>query len=561
MSLRDYLDVLRHNWFVVLVLGALFAGGAYAYAASLPPVYQASASLYVSVPGGSSVGELVQLSNYARSRIDSYAELATKPYVLDPVIERLGLTQSATSLRGSVSVTRTLNTEILDVRAKSSDPERAADLANAVSEELALAVDRLEGVEGVEGVAASVRLTVIAEAQVPRFPIEPSKRLYAMTGLMVGLALAVAIALLRAVLETRVRSVRDVRRVTDAAVLSSIRYDRRGARDQLTMRTEPLGDRAEAYRRLRTNLRFLNLPGPCRRILVTSSVPTEGKTTTSLNLAIAMAEGNQRILLIDADLRKPAVAKYLGLEGAAGLTTVLIGEAAAEDVIQPWGDCLDVLAAGQLPPNPSEILDSEAMGELLDELAEDYDVILIDSPPLVPVTDAAVLSRFVDGTLVVVGCQTVRRSQLEEALGALQAVGARVLGLVLNQISTKEIGTTYVYGHRAGRRRWGRRRRRATAHRVVAPARLDPKAEPSVPVERRAERADETAARTGTSPAAPEATVATEAAREAAVEQAPEVVGERADPPVGLGPEPAAERTDLMTVEHAEDTQHVGERA
>ena len=466
MSLSDYLGMLRHNWFLIVALGVLGAGGAYAYAASLSPVYQATASLYVSVPGGESVGELVQGATYARGRIDSYAELATKPYVLDPVIAELGLDRSASSLRGDVSVTRTLDTEILDVRAKSTDPARAASLANAVSLQLARAVTELETVAGDTG--PSVRLTVIAEATEPRFPVEPSKRLYAATGLILGIALGVGIALMRAVLETRVRSVRDVRRVTDAAVLSSIRYDRRSGKDPLTVKSNPLGDRAEAYRRLRTNLRFLNLPEPSARIAVTSSVPQEGKTTTAINLAIAMAEGASRILLIDADLRRPAVSRYLGLEGAAGLTTVLIGEATAADVIQPWGDSLDVLAAGQLPPNPSEILDSDEMGRLLDGLSQHYDVILLDTPPLVPVTDAAALSRFVDGTLMVVGCQTVRRSQLDEALGALETVGARVLGLVLNQVSSKEIGTTYVYGHKAGQRRpWNRKaRRRSHGHRT-----------------------------------------------------------------------------------------------
>lgn len=473
MSLNDYVGMLRHNWFLVLLLGLLGAGGAYAYASSLPPVYQATASLYVSVPGGESVGELVQGATYARGRIDSYAELATKPYVLEPVIEELGLDRSAASLRGDVTVTRTLNTEILDVRAKSTNPARAALIANAVSLELARAVVDLETVSGDTG--PSVRLTVIAEATEPRFPIEPSKRLYAVAGLALGLALGVGIALMRAVLETRVHSVRDVRRVTDAAVLSSIRFDRRSVKDPLTMRSNPLGDRAEAFRRLRTNLRFLNLPEPSARIAVTSSVPQEGKTTTTINLAIAMAEGGSRVLLIDADLRKPAVSRYLGLEGAAGLTTVLIGEVAASDVIQPWGESLDVLAAGQLPPNPSEILDSEEMGRLLDDVSQHYDVILLDTPPLVPVTDAAALSRFVDGTLVVVGCQKVRRHQLDESLGALEAVGARVLGLVLNQVSSKELGTTYVYGHKTERRRpFGRSRGRASGHRAEsAPAHPD----------------------------------------------------------------------------------------
>jgi capsular exopolysaccharide synthesis family protein len=235
-----------------------------------------------------------------------------------------------------------------------------------------------------------------------------------------------------------------------------------------------LGDQAEAYRRLRTNLRFLNLAGPSRSIMITSAVPGEGKSTTAINLAVAMAEGSSRILLIDADLRRPSAARYLGLEGAVGLTTVLIGEAAVEDVIQSWGGSIDVLPAGQIPPNPSELLDSAAMSGLLRRLGASYDTILLDTSPLLPVTDAAALSRFVDGALLVVGCQTVHRNQVADALGSLAAVDARVLGLVLNQVPRGESGTTYVYGSgsRATAKWWavGRSRRHAgsgTSHEPV----------------------------------------------------------------------------------------------
>lgn len=194
---------------------------------------------------------------------------------------------------------------------------------------------------------------------------------------------------------------------------------------------------------------------------MTSSVPGEGKSTVAANLALTLAEAGSRVALVDADLRRPSVADYLGLEGAAGLTTVLIGQATLDDVVQPWG-ALAVLTSGQIPPNPSEMVGSRAMTWVLDELAERYDVVVIDTPPLLPVTDAAILARLTDGALVVAGANGLHRHQLTEALGSLERVGARVLGLVVNRVPDMLPEAYSYYGtdpKAAGR---GRRRTRST---------------------------------------------------------------------------------------------------
>jgi len=479
VELSNYVTVVRKHWVVIALIGLLGLGAAYGYSKSLPATYRATSSVFVSVPGGASVGERVQGATYVDTRVESYALLATSPFVLDPVIEDLDLSMTARTLARSVTVTRPLNTEFLEIRVISENRERVADVANAVSLELARAVAELEG--DVAGDQPTVQLTVVATATPPAFAFGPNTKLNSATGLAGGLALGVVLALTRTMVDTRIRSAKDLRPVTGAAVLTSVRHDRKTAKDPLVMRSDPLGDQAEAYRRLRTNLRFLNLAGPSRSIMVTSAIPNEGKSTIALNLAVAMAEGSSRILLIDADLRRPSVARQLGLEGAVGLTTVLIGEAAVEDVIQPWGGAIDVLPAGQIPPNPSELLDSAAMSGLLRRLGARYDTILLDTSPLLPVTDAAALSRFVDGALLVVGCQTVHRHQVAEALGSLAAVDARVLGLVLNQTPRRESGSTYAYGSspRATAKWWtfGWLRRRAGAgpsQAERAPVAVDP---------------------------------------------------------------------------------------
>jgi capsular exopolysaccharide synthesis family protein len=217
------------------------------------------------------------------------------------------------------------------------------------------------------------------------------------------------------------------------------------------MQDDPHGQRAESIRRLRTNLQFVDVDSGPRSILVTSSVPSEGKTTTVVNLAVALADAGSRVLLVDADLRRPSVAPVMGLEGSAGLTSILIGQASLGDVVQPWRNGrLDVLASGPVPPNPSELLGSAAMASLLADLTATYDVVLLDSPPLLPVTDAAILSRRAGGTLVVVGTDRIHKAELHDALGALEAVDAHVLGLVLNKVAQREFSayaSSYAYSY------------------------------------------------------------------------------------------------------------------
>jgi len=195
-------------------------------------------------------------------------------------------------------------------------------------------------------------------------------------------------------------------------------------------------------------LQFIDVADRPKSIVITSSVPAEGKSTIALNLAVSLADTGARVILVDADLRRPSMAEYVGIEGNVGLTTVLIGRADVADVVQPLGTTtLDLLPSGRIPPNPSELLGSPAMAGLLDRLTASYDMVLLDSPPLLPVTDAAVLAKMAGGALVVVGADRIHRPQLVESLGSLQTAGAHILGIVLNKTDRREAGT---YSYESG---------------------------------------------------------------------------------------------------------------
>nr|WP_306254571.1 CpsD/CapB family tyrosine-protein kinase [Ornithinimicrobium cryptoxanthini] len=238
-------------------------------------------------------------------------------------------------------------------------------------------------------------------------------------------------------LDTNVRGESDIHRVTDEPVIGAIAFDKDAEDHPLVIEIDPHSHRSEAFRSLRTNLFYLSPDEPARTLLITSTVPNEGKSTTSVNLALTMAETGARVCLIEGDLRRPRMLEYMGLESAAGLTDVLVGRVDVEDVLQPHVSNLHVLGCGPIPPNPSELLGSAAMERLLERLSKDYDYVVIDAPPVLAVTDAAVLSTLADGTIVVVGVGVVKRDTLSRAIAALERVDANVLGVVLNRLPVK----------------------------------------------------------------------------------------------------------------------------
>ncbi len=468
MELKDYLLLLRRRWVTVAVAAALGLVLAGAYSLLSTPTYSARSQVYVSVQGSDSTTDLLQGSNFTVRQVKSYIELVTSPRVLDPVVDELGLADDAASLAQRVQADSPLDTALVNVTATDESPQLAAEIANATARSLASVVAELETPVG--GGDSPVQISTVRAASVPTAPASPNLRLNLVLGLVIGLAVGVAVAVVRELLDTRVRSTADVEDVTSAPVLGVIGYEADAPEHPLIVQESPQAVRAEAFRRLRTNLQFLELGPAARTYVMTSALPGEGKTTTSVNLAITLADAGQRVVLVDADLRRPAVARYLGIEGSVGLTTILIGKVAVEDAVQPWGNGnLDVIASGQIPPNPSELLGGESMAQLLERLRTEYDVIVVDTPPLLPVTDAAILAKGVGGAIVVVGAGMVHRNQLETALSALGTVGVRPLGIVVNRVPVRGRARARTSTATTSTRRTPRRRPRRAAPRGGRP--------------------------------------------------------------------------------------------
>lgn len=443
---------LARGWWIVATATALGIGTAIGLTAITTPVYEATTSYYVSVAGQAetSAGEIAQGSTAAQQKIKSYVQLASSPRVLAPVIERLGLDETPAALAGRVTATGGTGTVIISIAVDDTDARRAAQIADAVGETLATVVSQIEP-KTPEG-APSVRLEDVSPATEPTAPKSPRPAANIAAGAIAGLAIGVGIALLVASLDSRVRRPDDV--PAETPLVGEISFDPAAATRPLIHRDDVNSERAEAYRSLRTNIQFLGSGSTDGHTMaVTSARPSEGKTTTTANLGIALSKSGFRTLVIDADLRRPKVASMLGLEDAAGLTDVLVGRAELDDVVQDWGvERLAVLPAGTVPPNPSELIATEAMRQVLHQVRSFYDVVLIDTPPVLAVTDATLVSTIADTTLLVVAANQTKRSDVDAAVGALARVGQRADGVVLTKVRTSRTGGAYrsAYGTDGG---------------------------------------------------------------------------------------------------------------
>lgn len=443
VELQNYLSILRDRWIPALIAALLVLGAVVGFTLLQTPTYQAKNRMFVQTQAGGSVLELNSGVIFAQQQITSYADLATTPLVLEPVIEELSLDSSPQDLASQISTSVPPETLILEIAASSEDPGQAAEIANATAESLRQTVSELE----TDGNTSSVELTVIAPATTPSSPTSPSLPRNLAVGLVLALMAGVATAIIRNLLDNRVRRPEDIEKTFERPVIAKIPSSRDTKHLPLIAAQHPQSLQAEAYRDLRTNLQFMGLAEGQRSVLITSSLPGEGKSSSAINLAHVIAQSGARVLLIDADLRRPSIHQYLSLEGNAGLTTVLIGEAELDELVQPLEtEGLDVLTSGPIPPNPSEMVGSEKMAQLLATAMAQYDFVVVDAPPLLAVTDAVVLSHHVGGALVVARSEAVKKQQLGQALEKLESAGGRTLGVILNRVPTGSRGAySYAY--------------------------------------------------------------------------------------------------------------------
>jgi succinoglycan biosynthesis transport protein ExoP len=432
MTLAEYLGVFRRYWFGIVVLSLVGALCGYVVGARAEVKYRASTSVLVNTVISGSGNDILQGTTYVEKQISSYVGLVTSQRVLQSTIDKLHLHTTPKALAGSVSADSPTDTALININATSADPVQAAAIANAVtdslSEEVAAVSPQFEG-------KPAIRLSTVKNADVPRTAFAPNRRLYIVVGLLAGFLLGLVLALSRRSLGSAINDANDVARVTDLPVVGEIVASKPGTTLPAAVLKDPTGLEAESMRGLAANLSFLGVDHGLRSLVITSASTGESKSSLAASVSLVLAEGSNKVLLVDADLRKPTIHRLTNLDNSIGLSTVLIGKDTLELAVQPWGhEGLDVLTSGPSAPNPAQLLSSQAMRALVAKAEASYDFIVIDSAPLLSVADAVWLTRVASGMLVAVRRGKTHPRALRRAMEIVAPTRTSVLGLVITRV-------------------------------------------------------------------------------------------------------------------------------
>jgi non-specific protein-tyrosine kinase len=458
LDLKDFYQLLRHNVAVVIVstfLGVVAASG---ITLAMTPVYDANLEIFVSTPASAlDIGALAQGSSFSQQRVISYAQIINGPETLNPVIQELKLPYTVQDLAKSIRATAPLNTVLINVKVSNPDALLAARIANSIGKQFANTVNSLESGGGTSG----IKVSVVKNAFPATSPSSPKKLLNLLLGLILGFGVGVGLSFLRVLFDNTVKNDLDL---GEMPLLAAIAFDDEAEGKPLITDIGRYAIRAEAFRSFRTNLQYIKSDVPIQIITVSSSLPGEGKTSTALNLSISLAQSGLRVLFLESDLRRPLSAKYMKLDkNSKGFSDVLNGdvtdfsEVGLREILFNFGDSgMRYMPSGKIPPNPAELLNSTRIDDFFAALRNIFDYVIIDSPPLLPVTDAAILAKKSDGVILIARAGVTHMGQFRGATEALKAVGANILGGVLNMIPVEARDYDnygYRYGYSYGNRR------------------------------------------------------------------------------------------------------------
>jgi non-specific protein-tyrosine kinase len=451
MELLQYWRLIIQNRLIISLCTLVSFIAAIVITFTTTPTYQAKSQIFVSTPASTvDISALATGSSFSQQRVKSYAQIINSPLTLAPVVQELNLSITPEELSEMVSASAPLDTVLIVLTVTDTDPQRAADIANAVAKQFGVTVANLE-LQGI-GSDSPVKVSTVLNAVPADSPASPKKAINLILGLLLGFGLGFGLASLRRLLDNTIKNEDDLQ---GTPLLAAIGFDVLAKEKPLVTQIGRYSARTEAFRTLRTNLQFLRPDSHPQVIVFTSALPGEGKTTSAINLAISLVQAGAKTILVEADLRRPKIPAYLEFANTdEGLSELISGQkklttASLKSLIRKEESTgLKVLLSGKVPPNPSELLGSAKFDELISMLRKQFEYVIIDCPPLLPVTDAAVVAAKADGAVLVVHAGVTKKPHFIGSRDAMAAVGSTILGAVLNKIP--EASLEYEYGYRYG---------------------------------------------------------------------------------------------------------------
>lgn len=454
MIFSDYLRIARRWWWVVFATCIAASAAAYLLTERMTPVYSAQATILVNQaqnPGAQTYQDILGSQQLTKT----YAELAVSVNNLERALQRLsaeGL--DLDKLQASVSARAVRETQLIRIVAEDTIPTRAALTANTVAALFPSYVEEAQLAGQSEAAGKPLNTVFVAEtAQIPKVPVRPNTTVNISLGLMLGLLLGVALV---AVLEYRDDAVgsREDIQAAGAPFLGSVmkatppKGENRHEWLPSLIRNPDDRSLVESYRAVQANLAFALGATDGKVLLVTSSSPGEGKSTTAANLADALAGSGKRVLLIDADMRKPDAHRYFGIPNNAGLSTAYLADLRIlPTLVRKVSETFFLLTGGPTPPNPAELLGSGKTQAILATLTQPFDIVIIDSPPILGLADASLLATYVDGIVLVARQGKTRRNHLRETVEIAHASQKPLVGVILNGDRRTGLAGYYHYGY------------------------------------------------------------------------------------------------------------------
>lgn len=427
-------QVIKKTWLIVLIILVFAIATFYISAYRIPSLYEAEATIFI----GKEAGAIAEISfldlRIGAQLIEDYKELIKTKTVRHEVLEKTGLSMDPLELLKRVTVRTVQDSRFMAIVIVDRDPNTAAYLANTFAEVLILKAEDVIGAKNIQ---------IVDAADAPELPVSPNVVKNTALASFMGLMIGILIVAVRILFDTKINTQTDLEELLEVNFLGKLLPIKSDQKDLIVLEDSKAYD-AELYKLVRTNLDFLCSDMAYKKILFTSTQPSEGKTTTISNIAVSFALVGKKVLLIDCDLRKPRLHKVFGVSNDSGLTNYLVKDTSVTEVIKQTDiKGLYLMTSGPKPPNPNTLLMSNKLGPFLDEAEETFDIILVDAPPLLPVADSLTLTRVVDGVVMVVASKEAKKVDLINGVKSIDNLKKPLLGVVLTKVKVN--GRQYYY--------------------------------------------------------------------------------------------------------------------